>query len=96
MFIMARCMLIEANLPKFLWTYEVYTSLYIGNRCLSRRLGITPFESVTEKKPNLSKMQIFGTTCFVYTQNKPKQEPRYEKGLFVGYDKSRISCVFQE
>ena len=61
-FDMARCMLIEANLPKFLWTYAVYTTVYIRNHCLNRRLGITPFEAVTGKKPNLSKMQIFGTS----------------------------------
>ena len=85
---MARCMLIEANLPKFLWTYAVYTSVYIRNRCLNRRLGITPFEAVTGKKPNLSKMQIFGTSCFAYIQNQPKLEPRCEKGVFIGYDKS--------
>ena len=87
-FDMARCMLIEANLPKFLWTYAVYTSVYIKNRCLNRRLGITPFEAVTGKKPNLSKMQIFGTSCFAYIQNQSKLEPRCEKGVFIGYDKS--------
>ena len=70
-FDMARCMLIEANLPKFLWTYAVYTSVYIRNCCLNRRLGITPFEVVTGKKPNISKMQIFGTSCFAHIQNQP-------------------------
>ena len=87
-FDMARCLLIEAKLPKFLWTYAVYTSVYIRNRCLNRRLGITPFEALTGKKPNLSKMHIFGTNCFAYVQNRTKLEPRCEKGVFLGYDKS--------
>lgn len=32
-------------------------------------------------------MNIFGTTCYAYTQNKTKLDPRSEKGIFVGYDK---------
>ena len=32
-------------------------------------------------------MHVFATTCFCYVQNKTKLEPRWEKDIFVGYDK---------
>ena len=32
-------------------------------------------------------MNIFGTVCHAYVQEKMKLDPRSEKGLFLGYDK---------
>jgi hypothetical protein len=42
LFNMARCLLLEAKLPKMLWTYAVMASAYIRNRCFNDRLGKTP------------------------------------------------------
>ena len=57
-FEMARCLLVESQLPKYMWSYAVMTSAYISNRCYNNRIGKTPFEAVTLKKPNL-KICIF-------------------------------------
>ena len=84
---MARCLLLEANLPKELWTYAVMTAVYIRNRCFNSRLGKTPYEALTTKQPNLGNMHAFGTTCYAYVQNAKKPDPRSVKGIFVGYDK---------
>jgi len=86
LFNMARCLLIESQLPKEMWTYAVRVAAYTRNRCYCQRTGKTPYESLTGKKPNISKMSVFGTTCFAYVQNKKKLDPRSEKGIFVGYD----------
>ena len=88
LFDMARCLLIDAELPKQLWTYAVMTSAYIRNRCYNPRTGKTPYEYLTGIKPNLSNMDAFGTVCYAYVQNKTKLDPRAEKGIFVGYDRS--------
>ena len=88
LFDMARCLLIDAELPKQLWTYAVMTSAYIRNRCYNPRTGKTPYEYLTGIKPNLSNMHAFGTVCYAYVQNKTKLDPRAEKGIFVGYDRS--------
>ena len=85
-FNMARCLLIESQLPKEMWTYAVRVASYTRNRCYCQRTGETPYESLTGKKPNISKMSVFGTTCFAYIQNKTKLHPRSEKGIFVGCD----------
>ena len=86
LFEMARCLLLEAGLPKKLWTYAVKASAYIRNRCYNPRLGKTPFEALTGEKPSLANMHTFGTICYAYLQNKKKLDARCEKGIFVGYD----------
>ena len=82
----ARCLLIEADLPKSLWPYAAKYAVYARNRCFNRRLGMTPYEAFTSRKPNLSKMHVFGEKCFAYIQEKKKLDDRSEKGLFVGFD----------
>ncbi len=85
---MARCMLLESNLPKMLWTYAVMTAEVTRNRCYNNRIHQTPYYALTGKKPDLSKMREFGSACYAYKQNKKKLDARCEKGIFVGYDKN--------
>ena len=87
LFNMARCLLLEANLPKSIWTYAVMAAAYIRNRCFSARLGKTPYEAFTGSKPDLSNMHVFGSVCYAYVQNAKKLDPRSKQGIFVGYDK---------
>ena len=87
LFNMARCLLLEANLPKFLWAYAVMASAYIRNRCFNDRLGKTPYEALSGFKPDVSNMQVFGSVCYAYVQDAKKLEARSKEGLFVGYDK---------
>lgn len=67
-------MLLESNLPKKLWTYAVMTAAVIRNGCYNRRVGQTPHHMLTGKKPNLSKMTVFGSVCYTYKQEKKKKE----------------------
>ncbi|PIK57781.1 hypothetical protein BSL78_05307 [Apostichopus japonicus] len=87
LFEMARCLLLQSQLPKALWTYAVMFSAYVRNRCYNSRLQKTPFELFTGQKPNISGMHVFGTICYAYIQNKKKLDARSERGIFIGYDK---------
>jgi transposase InsO family protein len=86
-FDMARCLLLESNVPKTFWTYAVMTSVHIRNRCYNKRLGKTPYEAFTGRKPNVSNMHVFGTVCFSHVQNPKKLDARSEQAIFVGYDR---------
>ncbi|KIC01241.1 hypothetical protein OA88_15095, partial [Flavobacterium sp. JRM] len=88
LFDMSRCLLIESELPDELWNYAMQTSAYVRNRCYSRRTKKTPYELFTGKKPDVSKMQKFGSICFAYKQEKSKLDSRCEQGVFIGYDKN--------
>ena len=48
---------------------------------------MTPFEAMTDTKPNLAKMHIFGQTSYAMIQNPKKLSDRAQKGIFIGYDK---------
>ena len=87
LFDMARSLLLEANLPKQLWPYAVLASAYIRNRCYNSRLGKTPFEALTGKRPNIGNMHAFGSTCFTYVQNANKLHAQSKNGVFMGYDR---------
>ena len=87
LFEMARCLLLESELNKSFWAYAVMTAAYIKNWCFNPRLGKTPYEALIGKRPDLSNMYIFGSTCYAYVQNAKKLEARSKKGVFVGYDK---------
>ena len=65
LFSLARCLLIESKLPKNLWVYALMASAYIRNHWYNKNTRKTPNESFTDSKPNLNKVHIFGTTCFV-------------------------------
>ncbi|KAL7641208.1 UNVERIFIED_CONTAM: hypothetical protein RMT77_008346 [Armadillidium vulgare] len=86
LFDMARCLLLEAKLPKKLWSYAVKTSAYIRNRCYHSKTGKTPHELITGRKTNLSNMHLFGSVCYAYSQEKKKLDAHSKQGIFVGYD----------
>ena len=86
-FDLARCLMLELNLPKTFRTYAVMTSVYIQNRCFNQRLGKMPYEAFTGRKPNISNMHVFGTICFAHVQSQKKLDAQSEHGIFVGYDK---------
>eukprot|EP00794_Sanderia_malayensis_P001519 gene1519-1679_t len=93
LFEMGRSMLIESNLPKYLWTYAIMTATHIRNRYV-KRIQNTPFGLITGTKPNLSKMHIFGTVCYAFLQPEQKKlDPRSKKGYFIGYDKESPSYL---
>ena len=93
LFEMARCLLLESKLPKQFWTYALMTSAHIRNRCFNARLGKTPYEALVGNRPDISHMQVFGSTCYAYVQNAKKLEARSKKGIFVGYDKESPSYL---
>ena len=94
LFDMARCLLIEAGLPRELWTYAVMTSVYIRNRCYHQRTKETPYYLLSGKKPDLSHMHIFGSICYPYEVKKTtKLSDRSVKGVFLGYDKSSPAYI---
>lgn len=87
LFDMARALLIESGLPKYLWTYALMTATHIRNRCYVQRIKTTPYEMITGIKPNLSKLHIFGTLCYPFITGTKKLDPRCKRGYFIGYDR---------
>ena len=88
LFEMGRCMLTEASLSKSMWPYAVMQAGYIRNRSYNNRLKQISYFAFTGRKPNLSKLRVFGTECYAYEHDKQKLDPRCTTGIFVGFDRS--------
>ena len=63
---MARCLLTDAQLPKYLWAEAVNTANYIQNRTITKGADSIPFQLWNDEKPNASNFEIFGTKCYVH------------------------------
>ena len=48
---------------------------------------------ITGRKLNLLKMHIFGLTYYAYKNLTKKRNPKCDKGIFVGYDRSSPSYL---
>ena len=83
-----RCLLIEKQLPKSMWPYAIQTAAHIRNRCYNTRIRNTPYLMLTGRKPNLSKIGVFGSECYAYNHDHKKLDSRCTKGMFVGYDEN--------
>lgn len=88
LFEMGRCLLKQAKLGQEFWPYAVMAAAYIRNRCYNKRIQQTPYLAMTGRKPDLSKMHVFGVDCYVYRQGAKKLDDRGVRGIFVGYDKA--------
>lgn len=69
------------------------TATHIRNRCYSQRLKDAPYGITTGKKPDVRKVQIFCSTCYLIVQNPKKLDPRSSKGVFIGYDRESSSYL---
>ena len=60
-------LLADSGLPMSFWLDAILTSQYLRNCLPTSTLpaDITPFESFTCRKPNLSHLHVWGCQCFV-------------------------------
>jgi len=80
-------MMLEHNIPYFLWPEAVAYACYLKNKSPTQALKelITPEEAFTGKKPDISMLQEFGVKCWVLQQDgqNSKLDPKSQKFIFV-------------
>lgn len=87
----ARTMIADSTLPKFIWGEAVRTAAYIINRTPSKSIHagkfITPAELWFSKKPDVSKLRVFGSVAYnhIPDEKRNKLDDKCEKLLMVGY-----------
>ena len=61
-------LLADSKLPPSFWGWAVSTIQYLRNRLPTSVLpvGVTPFEALKKRKPDLSHLRVWGCQCFVY------------------------------
>ena len=82
-----RAILIESGLLRFLWAEAAQHATWIKNRVPTRALnGISPFEALHGKAPDLSMLVPFGTHVWVKDLKAKKLDRRSKHGRFIGFD----------
>lgn len=85
---MARCIMLQGNLPQSLWAEAVNAATYIRNRCTTKTLdGKTPFEAWSKRKPYVDFFRIIGSKVIVLNkaQRRGKFQPKGGEYVLVGY-----------
>lgn len=88
---MARCMLLNCELPTVFWAEAVDTACYIRNRCPTSSLGgEIPYEKWFDKPVKIGYLKKFGTEVHVLDKspNNDKFAARGIPGIFVGYPRT--------
>ena len=88
LFCLVRAMLKDAELPAEWWTFAMRHATYVINRTSTTALpGITPFEALHGKAPDLSALRVWGCAVWVLDQlaaKKGKLVNRGVRGVFLG------------
>lgn len=84
-----RSMLLDSNAPKELWGEAALTGTYLINRspCRSIYDKKTPAEIWYKRKPDFSKLRVFGCKAFVWVPNqkRKKLDPKSKRMIMAGY-----------
>ena len=86
-----RCLLLDKQLPAYLWGEAVKAAAEILNlRSTKRHPNKTPKELFTGKKPTVSHLKIFGSPAFAHIPKvaRSKLSPRSEKCILLSFDTS--------
>jgi hypothetical protein len=91
-----RAMLADSALPESLWAEAVVCANYTRNRTPVVSHGKTPIEVFTGKKPDLSRMRVWGARAYMHVPKalRRKLDPVSEKGWFVGYETNAVAYRF--
>jgi hypothetical protein len=84
----ARSMMFQMNVPKYLWSEAVMTTAYLINRMSSRTLGMKSLaELLLGQREFKLPPKVFGCVCFVrdHRPSMRKIDPHVVKCIFVGY-----------
>jgi len=88
----ARSLMFQMNVPKYLWSEAVLTAAYLINRMPSRILDMkSPAELLLGQREFKVPPKIFGCVCFVrdHRPSVGKLDPRAIKCVFVGYSSAQ-------
>jgi hypothetical protein len=92
-----RCMLFDAKLDETFWPQAIQTAAYIRNRSPNSFLtGITPYEKLIGKAPDLQHVHVFGSLAMVKIpdEKRKKLDEKSRKCIFLGYSDSRKAWKF--
>ena len=95
---MMRSMLKAADLDQSFWADSILHAVYLRNRLPHTTIGMSPYEKMTMKKPNLSHLRVFGTRVIVKDKEKRvgKLSDNCSIGIFLRFTGTDRNIVFYD
>lgn len=87
-FNIARALMIQSGIPKFLWNYAMQHAVFLINRVPSNVLGgKTPYQVLHGATADINQLKVLGPLCYVSTlaNHRGKLDSRAKKCVFLGY-----------
>ena len=88
-----RAILLEANLPLYLWGEALLAVVYIYNRTPHSAISYkTPYEMKNNTKPDISNIKIWGSVVYYKDKtnnNNSKLKPKAKRGILIGYGQNQ-------
>lgn len=84
----ARELMRQSSLPKYLWNYAVQHAVFLINQVPSKVLGgKSPYQVLHGFLPDITMIKVFGSLCFAstLTNHRSKLDDRAKKCAFLGY-----------
>lgn len=80
-------MIFDANMSKMFWNEAVLCATYLTNRSPTRAIKAdkTPAEKWFGRKPDISKLRVFGSRAYSHILKRGKMDQKSSKNLMVGY-----------
>ena len=96
------CLCKEKNIPLSLWPYIVQSIAHIKNRTFNSTINMTPYEAITNEKPNISYIRIIGSLAYVLVPKEVRTKKgelgklanKANKGILVGFQSSNNYLVY--
>jgi hypothetical protein len=82
-----RCNIADSELPPEFWDFATEHFVFGHNYCYKPAIEKTPYEALYGKKPDASKLKIFGSLvyCYIPKEKRNKLQPKAFPGILVGY-----------
>ena len=96
---MMRCALYSADLGPEYWSFALRLSVYVKNRLPHRFLPSTPYQMLTGKKPDISRLRVFGSRVCARIPGAskfPKLDQKNTNGIFLGYTATDHNIYFED
>jgi hypothetical protein len=96
----ARTLIARAHAPQKVWRSAFAHAVYVWNRTyISPTTGITPYEAMTQRKPSVKHLGVFGCDAFYHVEKSERttMEPKAQECIYLGHDTkqncARVYCL---
>ncbi|KAJ5562411.1 hypothetical protein N7535_003136 [Penicillium sp. DV-2018c] len=88
----------EYQLPKYLWGYLLGGVTYTMNRLYASRIGMSPYEALYGKKPDLSNLRALWCQCWPLIPKEKqatKLDPQMDEAPFIAYEEGDSYVLYK-